>query len=117
MQRVVHLAKSAYIGVDGESQVVRQQALEFFIEGLRDWDIKMAVMKDDPQTLEAVYQKAISELKWKIRLDVSTEYDDEPMEVCHSRRRVQTEDINPDEFERDKDRRNEKSKRSTNGSR
>ena len=62
MQRVVRLAESAYAGVNG-------QVLGFFIEGLRERDIKMAVMKDESQTLEAGYQKALSEWKWKIRLD------------------------------------------------
>ena len=44
MQRVVHLAESAYVRVDGRNEVVAKQVLEFFIEGLKDRDIKMAVM-------------------------------------------------------------------------
>lgn len=86
MQRVAYLAESAYIGVDGGSQVIRKQMLGFFIEGIRDQDIKIVVIKGEPLTLEAAYQKTLSELKCKIRLNASMEYDDNPMEVCHSRR-------------------------------
>lgn len=91
MQRVVRLAESAYVGLDGRNEVVAKQVQGFFIKGLRDRDIKMAVMKHEPQTLEAAYQKALSELKWKIRLDANSECEEEPMEICHSRRRVPIE--------------------------
>ena len=95
IQRVVRLAEGAYAGVDGRNEVVSKQFLGFFIEGLREREIKMAVMKDKPQTLEAAYQKALSEWKWKIRLDEGSEYEDEPMEVCHSRRRLRIEAVGP----------------------
>ena len=93
MQRVVCLAESEYVGVDGRNEVVAKQVLGFFIEGLKDWDIKMAVMKQEPQTLDATYQKGLSELKWETRLDASSEYEDEPMEICHCRRRVPIEAV------------------------
>ena len=89
MQRVVRLAEGAYVGVDGRNEVVSKQVQGFFIEGLREREIKMAVMKDKPQTLEAAYQKAPSEWKWKIWLDEGSEYEDEPMEVCHSRWKIE----------------------------
>ena len=54
-------------------------------------DIKMAMMKKEPQILEGVNLKALSELKWEIRLDARAECVDEPMEICHSRRRISTE--------------------------
>ena len=95
MQRVVRLAESAYAGIDGRNEVVSKQVLGFFIEGLREREIKKAVMKDKPQTLEAAYQKALSEWKWKIRLDEGSEYEDEPMEVCHSRRQLRIEPVGP----------------------
>ena len=95
MQRVVRLAESAYVGVDERNEVVAKQVLGFFIEGLRDRDIKMAVTKEEPQTLNAAYQKALSELKWKTRLDASSEYEDEPMEISHSRRWVPIEAVSP----------------------
>lgn len=114
MQKVVCLAESAYVGVDKESQMVRKQVLGFFIEGLRDKDIKMIVMKDEPQILEAAYQKALFELKWKIQLEASKEYENEPMEVCYSRRQAQIEAVTPAKSE--KGRHNEKCRRgSTNG--
>ena len=50
-------------------------------------------MKDEPQTLEGDYEKALSELKWKIQLDSSSEYEDQPMEKCHCRRRVPLEAV------------------------
>ena len=90
IQRVVRLAKSAYAGIDRRNKVVSKQVLGFFIEGLREREIKKSVMKDEPQTLEAAYQKALSEWKWKIRLDEVSEYEDKPMEVCHSRRQLET---------------------------
>ena len=79
MQRVVRLAENTYVGVDGRNEAVAKQVLGFFIEGLRDRDIDMAVMKEEPQTLDAANQKALSELKWKTRLDVSSGYEDEPL--------------------------------------
>ena len=48
MQRVVNLAVSAYIEVDGRNEVVAKQVFGCFIKGLREQDIKMAVMKDKP---------------------------------------------------------------------
>ena len=95
MQRVVWLAESTYAGVDGRNEVVSKHVLGFFIEGLREREIKMAVMKDEPQKLEAAYQKALSEWKWKIRLDEGSEYEDEPMEVCHSRKQLRIEAVGP----------------------
>ena len=94
MQRVVRLAESAYAGIDGRNEVVSKQVLGFFIEGLREREIKKTVMKDEPQTLEAAYQKALSEWKWKIRLDEGSEYE-EPMEVWHSRRQLRIEAVGP----------------------
>ena len=67
------------MGFDEINEVVASKNLDLFIEGLRERDIKMAVMKDEPQTIE---EKALSELKWKIRLDACSEYEDEPMEIC-----------------------------------
>ena len=55
----------------------------------------MAVMKEEPQTLDAAYKKALSELKWKTRLDASSGYEEEPMEICHCRRRVPIEAVSP----------------------
>ena len=94
-QRVVRLAESTYAGVDGKNEVVAKQVLGFFIERLRDRDIKMTVMKEEQQTLDATYQKGLSELKWKTRLDASSGYEDEPMEICHCRRRVPIEAVSP----------------------
>jgi len=95
MQRVLRLAGSAYEGVDGRNEVAVKQVLGFFIEGIRDREIKLAVLKDEPQNLEAAYQKALSELKWKIRLDEGSKYEDEPMEICHARRRIAIEAVSP----------------------
>ena len=55
MQRVVRLVESAYVWVDERNEVIAKQVLGFFIEGLKDQDIKMAVMKEEPQTLDAAY--------------------------------------------------------------
>ena len=109
--RVVRLAESAYVGVDWRNEVLSKQVLGFFIEGLRERDIKMAVMKDEPQTLEAAYQKALAEWKWKIRLDECSEYEDEPIVVGHSRRRLGIEALSPVRSENNKDRRQEMSER------
>ena len=95
MQRIVRLAESAYVGVDGRNEVVAKQVLGYFIEWPRDRDIKMAVIKEEPQTLDVAYQEALSELKWKTRLDASSEYEDESKEFCYCRRRVPIEAVNP----------------------
>ena len=58
---MVRLAEGAYAGVDGGNEVVSKQVLGFFIKGLREREIKMAIKKDEPQILEAAYQKALSE--------------------------------------------------------
>ena len=73
-QRMAHLAESAYMKADRENPIVMKQVLGFFVEGLRDRDIKMAMMMDEPQTPEGAYQKALSELKLKIRLDARAEF-------------------------------------------
>ena len=52
-------------------------------------------MKEELQTLDAAYKKALSELKWKTRLDASSGYEDEPMEICHCHRRVLIEAVSP----------------------
>ena len=41
MQRLVHLAESAYMGADGENHVVTKQLVEIFIGDPRKRDIKM----------------------------------------------------------------------------
>ena len=57
--------------------------------------MKMAVIRNEPLTIEAANQKAFSELEWKSRLNSYSEYKDEPMEICHSRRQVQIEAVSP----------------------
>ena len=60
----------------------------------------MTMMKDEPQTLEGAYQKALSELKWKIQLNARAEYEDEPMEICHSKRQTLIKAVSPAKFKR-----------------
>ena len=40
-------------------------------------------------------RKRLSELKWKTRLNASSGYEDEPMEICHCHRRVPIEAVSP----------------------
>lgn len=98
MQRIVRLAEGAYSAMDANNELVKKQVLGFFIEGLRDKDVKMAVMRDEPTDLHAAYEKALAEVRWKIRLNANREYDDEPMEVCHARRQVRVEAVGPAKF-------------------
>lgn len=104
MQRVVRLAERAYVGEDRTTPVVGKQVMNFFVGGLRDREIKMAVLKAEPSTLELAYQTALAELKWKIRLDANSECDHEPMEVCYARRRVPVEAMNTTTRKKDRDR-------------
>ena len=55
--------------------------LGFFIDGLRNRGIKMSVLMDEPETLEGAYQKALSELKWKIWFDARAVCEDESVEI------------------------------------
>ena len=104
MQRVVRLANRAYAGIDTTAPVVRSQVMNFFIEGLRDRDIKMAVLKSESINLEAAYTAALMELRWKIRVDANSNCDHEPMEICYSRRRVPVEAMSTANRRNDRDR-------------
>ena len=85
MQREVLQQRVHTWRLTGKNHIVAKNVQGFFKEGLKERDIKTPVMKDEPKTLEKAYQKALSELKWKIRLDARAK-NDEPMEICHSRR-------------------------------
>ena len=87
MQRVLGMAERAYAGWGGNDRVSQHQVRDFFVEGLRDSEVKLAVLKAEPDTIDAAYQKAVSESKWKIRVEPNIDSDPEPMEVCYTRRR------------------------------
>jgi len=87
MQRIFHLADKAYKGTNKSDPIVREQVKRFFIEGLRDPGVKLAVLRNEPPTVEAAYQKAITEDRWRSRITAPSQMEPEPMEVCHARRR------------------------------
>ena len=88
MQRVFKLADRAYNGRDKGDPIIRDQVKTFFTEGLRDTGVKLAVLRSEPPTVESAYQKALSEDRWRIRINTPSNIDHEPMEVCHARRRT-----------------------------
>ena len=102
MDRLLRLARGAYVGNHLNEPIIGNQVKNFFIQGLRDPDIKLAIIKEDPQTVDAAYQKAVLENRWRVRIKTDT-YTHEPMEVCHARRRIHRQDRTINRGSRDKD--------------
>ena len=46
--------KKAYAGVSQRNQLVRMEVFKLFAESLKDMDVKFAVLRDEPQSLEVV---------------------------------------------------------------
>ena len=85
IQRVLDLAERAYVGTNRAEPLVQNQIKQFFISGLRDPDIRLAVRREAPPTAEEAFRLSLAEYKW--RSQDETEDEEEPMEVCHTRRR------------------------------
>ena len=92
-ERIARLAEGAYAGHNLSEPIIGGQVKNFFIKGLRDKEIRLAVLKDDPQNIDVAYQKALSESKWKIRDRSDSDSSYEPMEVCHTRKRFPVETV------------------------
>ena len=89
-ERILNLAEKAYESGQRLDPLIRKQVKDFFVEGLRDPEIKLAVIRADPTTLDMIYSLARSESKLRARIEMSphrSEKFPQPMEVCHARRR------------------------------
>jgi hypothetical protein len=98
-ERLLALADDAYDlpRQDGNDRrnldIVEQQVIGIFIDGLAENSLKMKVMRDNPPTLDAAIKSAVNEqslqVRFKLRFGKSntsqSTYDPEPMEVDHVR--------------------------------
>ena len=110
IQRLTNLAEGAYEEEAQAHPIVRTQIKDFFIEGIRDGEVKVAVLRANPETAERAYQLAITESGLRKRINKTEDRWEEPMEICHARRR-RTNLQPPDRsFERERRREAEKSR-------
>ena len=89
LERILNLAERAYGGDRRQDPLVQKQVKDFFVEGLRDPEIKLAVIRADPATLDRAYNLARGESKLRARVVMSPHRSEDfpqPMEVCHARR-------------------------------
>ena len=87
IHRLETLADRAYETEVRGHEIVRAQVQGFFIEGIRNTNIKLAVLRAEPETIEEACKVALTESKWQQKAMVSQDRWEEPMEVCHARRR------------------------------
>lgn len=87
IQRIECVADGAYDSAIRGHEIVKSQVRDFFIEGIRNTDTKLAVLRAEPHTLEEACQAALTENRWQQRARVPQDRWEEPMEVCHARRR------------------------------
>ena len=88
-QRILNLAEKAYESGQRLDHLVRKQVKDFFVEGLGDPEIKLAVIRDDLATLDMAYSLARGESKLRARIEMNphgSEKIPQPIEVCHARR-------------------------------
>lgn len=76
-------ADKAYSGTDKSDP--REQVKRFFLEGLRDTRVQLALLSDELPTVEAAYQKALVEDKLRIMITVPSYIELELMEDYHAR--------------------------------
>ena len=88
-ERLLALSEEAVAGQQGGVQSVKTQLIGFFIDGLIYDYLKMKVMRDNPQTLAAAVNSAVTEQNLRKRSELrrgqrSDTPDHEPMEIDHS---------------------------------
>lgn len=97
MQRLVHLAIGSYGSLDTNNEVIKSQVIGFFIEGLYDRQVKIAVMREEPSDLKVAYEKALIEERWQTRIR-GNDREEEPMEINYSGRQRNIEAIRKKRF-------------------
>ena len=89
-ERLLALSEEAFAGQQGGVQSVETQLIGVFVDGLMYDYLKMKVMRDNPQTLAAAVNSAMTEQNMRKRFELrrgqrSYTPDHEPMETDHSR--------------------------------
>ena len=89
-ERLLALAEEAFIGQTGGTTAIERQLVGFFIDGLAHDYLKMKVMRENPNTLQAAVTSAMNEQNLRKRFNlrvgkVDTPRHEEPMQIDHLR--------------------------------
>ena len=93
-ERILSLATEAFVGQELNQPIVQLQLVNFFINGLNQDYLKMKIMRENPQTLAAAVNSAMTEFqlrkKFELRRNKSENSEnygrrEEPMDVNHYR--------------------------------
>lgn len=98
-ERLLTMAEEAFVGHNGDLIVIERQLIGFFIDGLAHDFLKMKVMRENPDTLQAAVRSATNEQNLRTRFnlrignapsqnsrhDISINDRHEPMEIDHLR--------------------------------
>ena len=83
--RVVALGERAFAGAPARDPTIVRQVKYFFINGLRDADVRLAVRRGAPRDVDDAYKKSREELQLRAQ-DEEDGQDIEPMDIYHMRR-------------------------------
>ncbi|MCG7878548.1 MAG: zinc finger domain-containing protein [Candidatus Thiodiazotropha taylori] len=81
-ERLLSLAEEAYNNQGGDA--VERQLIDIFVDGLTNDQLKLKILRDHPDTLQAAIGVATNEQNLRARVNMSHRTN-EPMEVDHSR--------------------------------
>ena len=85
-ERILVLAEEAFIGQGGN--VIERQLIDTFVEGLISDQLKLKILRDNPDTLQGAIGIATNEQNLRARVGLThTGRHETPMEVDHSRNR------------------------------
>ena len=84
-ESLLSLAEEAYDNQEGDA--VERQLIDIFVDGMTNDQLKMKILRDRPDTLQAAIGIATNEqnLRAKVNMSHTTKTVHEPMEVDHSR--------------------------------
>ena len=85
-ERILSLAEDAYHNQGGDA--VERQLIDIFVDGLNNDQLKMKILRDQPNTLQGAVGVATNEQNLRTRVQMShqnTSSNHTPMEVDHSR--------------------------------
>lgn len=85
-ERILSLAEEAYNNQGGDA--VERQLIDIFVDGLINDQLKMKILRDQPNTLQGAVGTATNEQNLRARVQLSHNYattKETPMEVDHSR--------------------------------
>ena len=86
-ERILSLAEDAYNNQGGDA--VERQLIDIFVDGLTNDQLKMKILRDQPDTLQAAVGVATNEQNLRARVQLShqspSNSNSTPMEVDHSR--------------------------------